>query len=61
MKVFVVMGNDFPAEVFATEQDADDFCVDMREEGKELAKKHPYPRARISWRVYEFEVQESYE
>jgi len=61
MKVFIVMGNDFPATVFATEQGAEDFCTRSRESQKkvqELAKaQNPHSYfARIYWRVYDFEV-----
>jgi len=53
MKVYVVMGNDFPDKVFATEEAAEAYCIEK--------KSNPENRvlgiSRIYWRVYEFEVQ----
>jgi hypothetical protein len=55
-KVFVVMGNDFPAAVFTTEQAAEDYCVDQREE-TEAKRKRGEGSGRIYWRVYPFDLQ----
>ena len=44
MKVFVVMGNDYPAAVFSTNAAAVEFCDDQNKHGDK----------RIYWRVYEF-------
>lgn len=49
MKVHLVMGNDFPAAVFSTEELAAAYCE--RRRGEEL----PGMR-RIHWRHYEFEL-----
>lgn len=52
MKVWVVMGNDFPDAVFFTKASAEAYCERKRDE----PKIDPY-HARIYWRHYEFEVQ----
>lgn len=46
MKVYVIMGNDFPECVFADKLDADEYVKD---------REQPKPR-RIHWRVYEFDL-----
>ena len=51
MKVYVVMGNDFPDSCFATEQAAEEY-VALK---KESVENKGFPR--IYWRVYEFEVR----
>lgn len=50
MKVYVVMGNDFPDCVFSTEAAAEAYC-----ESKKAERREGYRR--IYWRVYEFEVR----
>lgn len=54
MKVWVIMGNDFPNSVFSNEEDADAYvaCMDAAEK-KKLKGFGP----RIYWRSYEFEVE----
>jgi hypothetical protein len=54
MKVFVVMGNDFPDAVFDNEAAAENYCV-----GKRGNYKEGSGIGRIYWRIYEFELQES--
>lgn len=49
MKVFVVMGNDFPDSVWDTEEAAEKYCEAQRND------KNYSPR--IYWRVYEFTVR----
>ena len=51
LKVYVVMGNDYPKCVFTTEAVADKFCADKKAEQK--ANHGP----RIYWRVYGFPLQ----
>lgn len=50
MKVYVVMGNDFPDSVFKEEKDAETYCDEKRKANK------PGQRV-IYWRVYDFEVK----
>lgn len=50
MKVYVVMGNDYPDRVFADEKDAEDY----RREQSTQADKRGFPR--IHWRVYAFDL-----
>ena len=54
MKVFVVMGNDFPDAVFSNEALAEAYMT---------TKKNEDPRKgygnRIHWRCYEFDVNET--
>jgi hypothetical protein len=55
MKVYVVMGNDFPEAVFSTEIEAEKLCERRRfEEGPKPPKGYRVPR--IYWRVYPFEL-----
>jgi hypothetical protein len=52
MKVYVVMGNDFPEAVFSKEKDAEAFCA-------EKVGKKPHkglPAAHVHWRTYEFKL-----
>lgn len=54
MKVYVIMGNDYPAAVYDNEQSAKDRC------DCEAAKNDVRVRdgcGKIYWRVYEFEVE----
>lgn len=54
MRVFVLMGNDYPGGVFANEVEADEAC-------KELTVKDNVPGRRIYWRLYPFELQGKFE
>lgn len=51
MKVFVVMGNDFPDAVFDSEQTATAYCDAKRKEPKVIGFG-----PRIYWCLYEFEL-----
>lgn len=51
MKTFVVMGNDFPDAVFASEDLAEAYCVEQRK----LNGKNTTPH--IYWKVYAFDLQ----
>lgn len=55
MKVYVVMGNDFPGAVYATKEAADSYCHQQIAAGKVDNNGRP---GRIYWRVYEFELRE---
>ena len=50
MKVYVVMGNDYPEAVFKLEAQAVKFCSDKK---KERGTQKPV----IYWRTYEFELR----
>ena len=55
MIVYVVMGNDYPAAVFANEQGAQQYCV---EKVRAEAERQRYASAtRIHWRYYDFVLQ----
>lgn len=67
MRVWVIMGNDFPEAVKLSEKDAEDFIKKMKKkEEKEEQVKQPMgprpkiysmgPRQKIYWRSYEFET-----
>lgn len=45
MRVYVVMGNDFPDAVFSSESEADAYCARQRTEN---------PKSRVYWRSYDF-------
>lgn len=54
VKVWVVMGNDYPDAVFTTEAAAKAYCEEQK-------KKSLYPGTstpRIYWRTYEFELRD---
>lgn len=51
MKVWVIMGNDFPAAVRLTKRAADRYVERQKEEGRKKMAYH-----RIYWRHYEFAV-----
>ena len=53
MKVWVLMGNDWPDSVYATKKKAE-AAVKQRREIDDHAVDH---RPRIYWRHYEFEVR----
>jgi hypothetical protein len=55
MKVWVIMGNDYPDCVFATEEAAEKY---LRSKMDDPANKLKYGGARIYWRHYEFEVRQ---
>ncbi len=50
MKVWVVMGNDFPDSVWSSEHAAESYCIEKKAERRDVGP-------RIHWRVYEFEVK----
>lgn len=50
MKVFVVMGNDFPDSVFDSEDAAEAACDSKRAE----RERSPTGHRAIYWRIYEF-------
>lgn len=54
MKVYVIMGNDFPEAVFKNEKDAEEFCEGKREEDK--ARRGYGPG--VYWRSYAFDFRE---
>ncbi len=54
--VWVVMGNDFPDAVFATEALASQYVVQKKELDAKRVKEH---YATIYWRSYAFTLQES--
>lgn len=54
MKVWVVMGNDFPNAVFSSEAAADEYCARKKAE----PPVHHGNFRRIYWRTYEFELQQ---
>lgn len=56
MKVFVVMGNDFPESVFETEAAAEKYVEQKKAADPEHRKQYGGPR--IYWRTYEFEVRQ---
>lgn len=64
MKVYVVMGNDYPSAVFTDERDAEAACKRLMDEQREkheaedarFGKKTHYT-PRIYWRYYGFELQ----
>lgn len=51
MKVFVVMGNDFPAAVFDNEETAEAYVDFIKSEDRPIK-----PSRRIHWRVYAFDL-----
>lgn len=56
MKIWVVMGNDFPDAVFDTEAGAKQYCKDKRDANKAHREKMPGPT--IYWRSYEFDLRQ---
>lgn len=52
MKMFVIMGNDFPEGICSTEEKAKAVVVLKKAEEQGLTYDHP----RIYWRHYEFDV-----
>ena len=53
MKVWVIMGNDYPDSVFALEEAAEKYIAGKKAERSAEARGLP----RIYWRSYEFEVK----
>lgn len=51
MTVYVVMSNDFPDCVFASEKEADNYCNAKMDE-----QKKPHQSPRIYYRYYAFKV-----
>jgi exodeoxyribonuclease X len=63
MEVFIVMGNDFPDSVYATQELADAYCDRQRDEDarrrcEDRGLGLP-PRSRVYWRVYPFDLKEA--
>lgn len=54
MRVFVLMGNDYPEAAIADEAAAEARAALLNEEDKKLAAREG--RGRIYWRVYGFEL-----
>lgn len=54
MKVYVVMGNDFPECVFEKETNAVEYCADRKRE--DAQKRQRQLGLVIHWRVHEFEL-----
>jgi len=51
MKIYVVMGNDYPKAAFSSEQKAEEFIAVMKAADKKADRS-----GRIYWRSYEFEL-----
>lgn len=58
MKVFVVMGNDYPDAVFWHESAANRYVEDKKREDKVRQRDAGTIFSRIYWRVYDFELRE---
>ncbi len=58
MKVWVIMGNDYPHKVFADKEKAEEYLEKKEAVEKEIASRplHSRERGRIYWRLYDFEV-----
>lgn len=54
MKVYVIMGNDYPECVYAKKTDADAYVEDKKREQKKMTPEQH--GSRIYWRSYEFEL-----
>lgn len=58
MKVWVVMGNDFPDAVFVSREAAEEYCAKERvDEADQRIRNGDKFGPRIHWRTYEFELQ----
>lgn len=55
MKVWVIMGNDYPDAVFTTKASAEAYCAQKRVDNEREVKHHT--QRKIYWRAYEFTVQ----
>lgn len=53
MKVFVVMGNDYPDSVWRNEKEAEEYCELKKSDKTTQTMGH----ARIYWRTYEFKLR----
>lgn len=58
MKVFVLMGNDFPDRVFANETEAGEVCKKLMDAP---SNRLGYGGQRIYWRIYPFELEGAHE
>lgn len=54
MKLYVIMGNDFPSGVMDDEAKAAAFCTNRMDAQRD--PQHPHVSPRIYWRYYEFEL-----
>ena len=54
MKVYVVIGNDFPEAVLTSAVEADRFIASAEADGKKL---NPNRLIKIYWRYYEFDLK----
>lgn len=52
MKVYVIMGNDYPDAAFRTEEAAEEYVADKIKKQNERKRIGP----KIHWRWYEFEL-----
>lgn len=57
MKAFVVMSNDFPDSVFATETAAEEYVAEKLEKQRLQKTGGNFFGAHIHWRYYEFDVR----
>jgi hypothetical protein len=57
MKVWVVMGNDYPDAVFSSEKAADDFIAEKKREHEAKAHHEGGAHWKIYWRAYEFDLR----
>jgi hypothetical protein len=55
MKVFVLMGNDFPEKVFNDETDANSYCEALQADPSNQRK---YGGRVVYWRIYPFDLVE---
>ena len=54
MKVYVLMGNDYPAAVFDNEAYGESIVSKLKEKEAAIRKQHIAPS--IYWRLYDFEL-----
>lgn len=55
MKVYIVMGNDYPARVYGRSEDAEAYCSGKMNAPENKYGSEEYMR-RIYYRVYEFDL-----
>ena len=55
MKVYVIMGNDYPDAVFRRKDEAEAY-VEKKKKEDEIQQRQGH--GRIYWRVYDFDLQE---
>lgn len=60
MKVFVLMGNDFPEKVFANETEANEICKALMD-APSNRHIHGSGSRIIYWRIYPFELEGAHE